>query len=196
MSTGDPRFIIPPIMSNSRWGALDGAIDVFIGALNSTPYTEHVGLVSFGSSGTWAGVFNTVSDIDQPLTENTSLIGTAMDRISSRVFNGMTTTSAGIDNGVAVLTSSLARPFAGKTIVLLTDGFPTAGRSPVLAAQDAAGREIVVHVVTFGAAGLDSAAMRDVATAGNGRYYHAPDPTTLNQAFREIALSLPVVLTE
>lgn len=196
MSSSDPRFSKPPIMSDSRWGALDDAVRVFVDALDTTPFTEHVGLVSFSSAATWAGFPNTVSDIDQPLDEDTTLITSAMDRISARVFNGMTNTSAGIDNGIVVLTDpSRARPFAVKTMVLLTDGFPTQGRSPVLAAQDAARNDIVVHVITFGA-DFNRSLMKDLAAIGNGNYYHAPDSATLNQVFREIALSLPVMLTE
>jgi hypothetical protein len=171
-------------------------VQVFVDALATTPYTEHVAFVSFASTGTYCSVSNSVSSIHQPLTADTSLVTAAIDGISSRVFNGATNTSAGIDNGVVVLTAASARPFAAKTIVLLTDGFPTQGRSPVVAAQDAAGQDIVVHVITFGVPGLDGALMRDVAAAGKGSYYHAPDSATLNDIFREIALSLPVMLTD
>lgn len=53
MSTSDWRFCQPPNMSLSRWGALSGAFDVFINALETTPQHEFVGLVSYSSTGSW-----------------------------------------------------------------------------------------------------------------------------------------------
>ncbi len=45
-------------------------------------------------------------------------------------------------------------------------------------------------------AGADQSQMQNVATATSGNHYHAPDAAALEAAFREIALTLPVVLTE
>ena len=90
---------------------------------------------------------------------------------------------------------STSRPYARKTIVILTDGYVTEGRSPVSAAQDAAQQDVVVHTVTF-SVNADQSAMRAVAAAGSGRHYHAPDAEALEQIFREIALTMLVVLTE
>ncbi len=50
MSTGDSRFCQPPNMALSRWGALSVGIDRFVAALDTTPQSEYVGLVSFASS--------------------------------------------------------------------------------------------------------------------------------------------------
>jgi Mg-chelatase subunit ChlD len=196
MSTSDPRFPLPPDMDNSRWGALYEAVEEFIDALDETPMIEQVGLVSYASQGTWAGVFNTNADINQQLTLTPSLVMTAMDVLSASVFNGNTNISAGIDNGVVALTNeATARPFAYKTMVLMTDGNWNAGRDPVLAAYDAAEEDIVIHTITF-ADQANQADMQAVAAATGGNHYHAPDAATLIAIFREIALTLPVVLTE
>ena len=50
MSTGDSRFCQPPNMAKSRWGALSIGIDRFVNALDTTPQSEHVALVSFAST--------------------------------------------------------------------------------------------------------------------------------------------------
>ena len=196
MSITDPRFLLPPIMNDSRWGTLYDAVQEFVAALDETPMIEQIGLVSYASQGTWAGVFNTDSDINQQLTLTPNLAMIAMDLISATVFNGNTNISAGIDNGVVALTNpATARPFAYKTMVLMTDGNWNAGRDPVLAAYDAAAEDIVIHTITF-ADEANQADMQAVAAATGGNHYHAPDAATLIAIFREIALTLPVVLTE
>jgi Flp pilus assembly protein TadG len=196
MSTSDPRFPLPPPSPDSRWAALSAAVDTFIDTLATTPQAEQVGLVSYGSEGTWCGIYNTASDIDQPLATDTALIHDGIQRISNRVFNGATAISAGIDNGVVVLTDpARARPYAGKTMVLLTDGSANSGRPTLDAARDAVARDIVIHTITFGA-GANQAAMEQVAALGGGKHYHAPDAQTLRDIFREIALTLPVMFTQ
>jgi Ca-activated chloride channel homolog len=204
MSTSDSRFDerprgvgrSPTYSQRSRWAALVDAVTVFNEALATTDQEEYVGLVSYASDGNWLGVWNNASDIDQHLTDDPALIDAAMDKISRRVFNGNTEISTGMDDGLRVLTdTSRARPYAVKTMIVLTDGHQNGGRSPVLAAQDAAAADITVHTITFGdGAGIDQ--MRAVADAGGGKHYHAPDEAALKAAFREIALTLPVLLTE
>jgi hypothetical protein len=183
-------------MEDSRWGELSVAVNSFLDELANTPYEEHVSLVSFASDCTWVGVHNNASDLDQSLTSDTAYVRTALSAISSRVFNGATNIAAGLDTGVLALTNpSKARPFAAKTMVLMTDGFPTAGRSTLDAARDAAAQNIVVHTVTFGAS-TDQSLMINTAAITGGKHYHAPDGARLKAIFEEIALSLPVVLTD
>jgi hypothetical protein len=55
--------------------------------------------------------------------------------------------------------------------------------------------DITVHTITFGAA-TDEPLMAQTAGAAGGRHYHAPDGAKLKSIFKEIALSLPVVLTQ
>jgi hypothetical protein len=65
----------------------------------------------------------------------------------------------------------------------------------VPAATAADGQDIIIHTVTFGD-GANQTDMQAVADATGGRHYHAPDEETLEDIFREIALTLPVLLTE
>jgi Ca-activated chloride channel homolog len=206
MSTSDPRFKEPPRgvgkpqghHQKSRWAALVDAVKVFNDALTSTEQQEYVALVSFSSDGYWAGVWNNASDIDQQLTSNPGLINAAMNKISARVFNGMTQISTGMDDAIALLTDpTRTRPFAAKTMIVLTDGNQNEGRPVLSAAEDAAAAGITVHTITFGdKSAIDETEMQNVAEAGGGNYYHAPDEAALKAAFREIALTLPVLLTE
>jgi hypothetical protein len=194
MSTSDPRFCQPPDMSLSRWGALSVAVQRFVDALEQTPQTEHVGLVSYGSNYTACSYSNTSASINCPLAEDHAAVSAAMANLSSKKFNGMTNIAAGITKGIEVLTSSAARPYAAKTIVLMSDGAYTEGPQPSLVAPDAADHDIIIHTITFGEA--NPAEMQAIADATGGNHYIAPDAQALQDIFEEIALTLPVMFTD
>ena len=196
MSTRDSRFCHPPNMVESRWAAVCAAVEGFLEELDGTPHLEHVGLVSYASDYTRCDYTNRASETNQPLTDDTDLVRNAMQAITASVFNGGTDIPAGIDQGAVALTDpATSRRFARRTMVVLTDGYATQGRSPALAAQDAQAEDIVVHTVTF-SVNADQDAMRAVSEAGHGKHYHAPDAEALEQIFREIALSMLVVFTQ
>jgi Ca-activated chloride channel homolog len=196
MSTADPRFSQPPQFPDSRWAAAAAAVDVFVDTLATLPAKEQCAVASFASDGTWIGVTNKASSLDQPLTFNAAAIKAAARGYESIIFNGMTDTAAGIDAGIAELTNAdRARPYARKTMVFLTDGFRTTGGNPVAAAEVAASRHIVIYTVTFGAA-FNQSEMVAVANATGGKHYHASDAQALSKVFREIAASSMVLLTK
>ncbi|MEX0642776.1 MAG: vWA domain-containing protein, partial [Pirellulales bacterium] len=117
-------------------------------------------------------------------------------------WNGRTNIAAGINRAVQVLTSASARPYAAKTIVLMSDGAAnepggneTAGRQAAIqAAAQAAGQDIIVHTVTYGEADPDT--MQAIADESGGNHYIAPNAQALQDIFEEIALTLPVVFTD
>jgi len=195
MYTSDPRFCQPPDMNLSRWGALSDAVQVFVDALETTPQIEHVGLVSYGSSkiGSYCGYWSQ-ADIDASLSSDTADVTAAMQDISNKTFNGATNIAAGIEHGIAVLTSADARPFAAKTMVLMSDGAYTEGAQPRYVAPQAAAENIVIHTITFGEANPDE--MQAIADATGGNHYIAPDAQALRDVFEEIALTLPVMFTD
>ncbi|MEX2092872.1 MAG: VWA domain-containing protein [Pirellulales bacterium] len=194
MSTGDSRFCQPPNMAQSRWGALSIGIDRFVDALDTTPQSEFVGLVSFGSAYTACSYSNTASDINCPLSANSAVVTSAMSTLSTKKFNGMTNIGAGITKGIEVLTGPSARPYAAKTMVLMSDGAYTAGTRPSLVAPQAAAQDIIIHTITYGEA--DPAEMKAISDATGGNNYIAPNAQALQDAFEEIALTLPVVFTD
>lgn len=185
----------PPHPTRSRWGALHTAVDGFIDELDDTPQQEQCALVTYSSAGTECGITFTTSDINVPLSLTYGSIRSEMDRLSSRPVKGFTAISAGLDNGNVVLSSARARPFALKSIVLMTDGLHNRGREPILSAREAAARNIVINTVTF-SDDADIARMRAVAEATGGRHFHAPNARALEEIFREIAKTLPVLTTE
>jgi Mg-chelatase subunit ChlD len=80
-------------------------------------------------------------------------------------------------------------------MVVMTDGRHNTGTEPVVAARRAATENITIHTVTF-SEDADFARMRAVADATGGQHFHAPDADALEQIFREIASTLPVMITE
>jgi hypothetical protein len=197
MSTSDPRFSQPPL-PDSRWIGLQSAVSEFVSTLQETDQVEWLGLVSYASNYDRFGVHNLESEVNQPLTETHSLVNNQMAAISSTVFNGMTYISAGLNEGVAALfDSATSRPFASKTIVLMTDGIPNPGtpEEVLYSAQAAVDLNVKIYTVTFGTAS-DQSLMRDVAEIGGGEHYHAADTAELRAVFRTIARTIPLTFTE
>lgn len=185
----------PPHPTLSRWGALSIAVAAFLDELENTNQDEHVALVSYSSDHTECGRDYRISEINSDLVRDYAVIRNEMGRIGSAPVKGFTAISAGIDDGVRVLTGPNVRPYAVPTMVLMTDGIQNRGREAVLAARDAADQGIVIHTITFSDE-ADIARMEDVANATGGRHFHAEDQAELIRVFREIAATLPVMLTQ
>jgi Ca-activated chloride channel homolog len=179
----------------SRWGALATALDSFLVELDKTKQKETCALVSYSSDTTECGNTYKISTIDADLSQDYSPIRSKMTAMSSKPVKGRTAISAGIDNGIKVLTGTKTRPFAVKTMVLMTDGIHNTGPEPVLSAQVAAQKDIVIYTVTF-SDDADINRMKAVAAATGGLHFHADDRAELVSVFKEIAATLPVMLTE
>ena len=184
-----------PHPTKSRWGALATAVEAFLVELDKTVQKEHVGLVSYSSDTTECNNTYKISTIDSALVENYAAIRNEINRMGSKPVKGRTAISAGLDNGIKVLTGTRVRPFAVKTIILMTDGIHNLGPEPIISARNAASQDIVVHTITF-SNDADIRRMRDVAAAAGGRHFHAPNAQELVKIFKEIAATLPVLLTE
>lgn len=185
----------PPDPTRSRWGALHTSVNAFLDELDKTSQDEHVGLVSYSSNITQCGYKYNISDINSDLVADYSVIRSTMNALSSKPVKGNTAISAGIDDGIKVLTGKKIRPYAVKTMILMTDGIHNLGPEPVISARNAAKKDIVIHTITF-SSDADIKRMEDVAAATGGRHYHAPTAADLTRIFKEIASTLPVLLTD
>jgi Ca-activated chloride channel family protein len=212
MPTSDPRFCQPPNMALSRWGALSVAVQRFVDALAQTPQSEYVALASFagGSNGassyTACSYTSATSEINCGLASNTAAVTSAMGTLSTKKWNGRTNIAAGINRGIQALTSGSARPYAAKTMVLMSDGAANepgncsavgcsqAFQAAIDKAVQAHDQNIIIHTITYGEA--DPGLMQDIAEATGGKNYVAPDAQSLQDIFEEIALTLPVMFTD
>ena len=108
---------------------------------------------------------------------------------------GFTNISGGIDAGGSIMARGRSRDFVERTMIVLTDGLQNRGRPASLAATDQAALGTTIHAITFGQ-DADQASMRDVATIGKGRFFHADNGAQLRKVFTEIALTLSTIITE
>ncbi len=175
---GDP---VPP---NSRWLDLVNAVNGFLVELENTPQDEYVSLATFSSS----------ARLDEGMTLNYNDIRTSVDGITQQFNGGATNIGQGMQESIDVLTDG-SRPFAARTIVIMTDGIWNRGPNPITIAQQARAQGITVHAVTFSGE-ADQNTMRQVAEAGGGKYWHAPTGAALLAVFREIANNNPTLLTD
>ena len=169
---------------HSRWAMLADAVNAFLNVLESTDQEELVSLTTFSSS----------ASQDLPLQQTYGPIRSAVAGINP---NGSTAIGKGLQTGLPPIIDGMdARPFAAKTIVVLTDGQNNVDPTPqTVAAGLVAGHNVTIHTVTF-TTGADQSAMEAVADAGHGRHYHANDGQRLREIFEEIANNLPTILTE
>ncbi len=176
---GDP---VPP---NSRWQDAIDATQVLLNMLNTSPGREFISLVTYSDSGR----------IDTPLSENTADVLSAMTTYSTAFEGGGTNISGGLAAAAAELSSTSARKFSSKVVIILTDGKVSEGPNPVGVAANLANDGILVITVTFSSE-ADQALMSRVANSGNGFHRHADVKEELQAVFLEISQKLPTLLTQ
>jgi hypothetical protein len=184
-----------PPNAKSRWVALDVAVNSFLDDLQATPQKEFVAMVSYGSNEVACGITYHVSDINSDLVADYTPIRSELKRIGSKPIQGHTAIGDGLADGIKVLTGARARPFAVKTIILMTDGLQNQGTPAIDVARQAFAQHIIVHTITFSDE-ADQQKMIDVAKAAGGQHFHAPTGEELKKIFQEIASSLPVLTTQ
>lgn len=200
-SSGTSAYLAPPHSTGSRWAKLARAIETFISTLGTVQYPPQVALV------TWASTFSQTSfetqqtgiiwnavERDVSLGQSFEAIQNVIDRRGGNPMLGGTNLSAGIDEAAQLL-SSQGSPDARKAMIVMTDGQWNRGRDPLEAALDAKALGIAIHTITF-LDKADQSTMEQVAIAAGGRHFHASNSTELNAIFKELALMLPVALTQ
>jgi len=169
----------------SRWLDLVAAVNVFIGELNSSPQDEYMSLVTY----------STTAQIEVDLTNNYSAVPTAMDAYTQSLNAGKTNIHAGIAAGLNTLADpGFARIYAAKVIIVLTDGNRNEGPNPTTIAATAFGDGVTIFTVTF-SNDANQPSMVNVADDGGGKHFFAATSSDLANVFRDIAKSLPTLLT-
>lgn len=168
----------------SRWYFLTLGVNAFFNVLDTTDQEEYVSTVMFATD----------AELETELALDYAPI---RNLVNVTYPNGATAIGRGIQEGIpSIMTAAMARPFAAKTIVILTDGINNQNPDPEsVVAQMVQQYNITVHTVTF-TAGTDQDSMASLAQAGGGRHYHADEGEDLVSIFEEIANNLPTILTE
>lgn len=168
---------------HSRWAGLIQGVNAFLDVLDDTDQEELVSLTTF----------DTNARLNLSLMLNYTSIRSFVD---TKYPGGSTGIGLGINAGIpSIMTASNARPYAAKTIVVLTDGQNNQNPTPQTAAQNMVNQyNIVLHTVTF-TPEADKAAMAQTAQIGGGKHYHGDIGNDLVTIFEEIANNLPTILT-
>lgn len=165
------------------WEDLVEAVNAFLDVLDLTSQEEQVSVASYSS---WAS-------LDCWLEKEHDIVRTTVDGLST---GGSTAIGKGMQEGIQALLDSAARPYAAKTMVVMTDGIHNSGTYPDTVATSLVGSyNLTIHTVTFGE-GADQALMQTVANIGGGKHYHASSGDELVSIFEEIANNLPTILTQ
>lgn len=199
------NMLSPPHPTHSRWAALNGAVNEFLTETGTANPKPRSALVTWGSSYTMPIAPNTVysaasTDLGLPSSNcfnfdnNVADVRNLLAARGTQPVMGGTNLSAGLDQAVAVLTGNNSNAFSNKVIILMTDGEWNAGRDPVQAAYDARAQGMIVHCVSM--LTQNQTVLQQVAQITGGRYYQTANEAELRTAFRELARSLPVVLTD
>lgn len=197
------NHLSPPHPTNSRWAVLSRAIGDFFNEVQSFNPPPFVSLVTWGSDYTMPISPSTVYpasrlDIALPSVNNfaaqRTLITNRITQLGTQPMMGGTNLSSGLDQAVAHITSQNARTLTNKVVVLFTDGMWNAGRSPILAAQDARNAGVIVHTVSVITGAQPD--LQQVAAITGGMSFTTQNETQLRAAFREIAASLQIVMIE
>jgi len=168
---------------STPWQDLVAAVDAFLNVLDQTPQNEQVSIASYSRSGT----------LDHWLTHDFQAIRSELNSLRT---GGSTGIGNGMNEGKRVFDHQNARPFASKTMVVMTDGIHNSGVNPdTVASQLMSAYNMNIQTVTFGS-GANQSTMRTVATIGQGKHYHADSGQQLINAFEEIANNLPTILTK
>lgn len=175
-----------PAPPASRWQDLLAGVATFNNVLSNSYSNEHIALVTYNQSA--------IRDLNLTADFNAAL--TAMDTYTQSLCSGATNIGSGIYEAMNALDAGgYSRPWAAKVIVVMTDGIHNVGSNPEWAASDAFDAGVTVYTITFSAE-ADQYRMAQVAKNGGGKHFHANDAASLQQAFTDIARSLPTLLTE
>lgn len=194
----------PPHPTNSRWAVLARAVDDFLNIAKDLSPQPYVGLTTWASD--YEMPINPYTDFDAATKDvslpQTSAFQAQMVNVQNKIKNlgkkpmmGGTNLSAGLDLAVNQLNSGGGcRNLSNKVVILLTDGQWNEGRDPVLAAQDASKKGIVVHTISM--LTNTQTVLATVANKTGGKSYTTTNETELRNAFKEIAAGLQVVMVE
>ena len=170
-------------MTGQKIRDLKDAVSIFLAILEATPSDERVSLASY----------STTSLKDLAMTSN---LGSVRARVNAYEAGGFTAIGQGLQVGINSLhRDSSSRPFAEKTIVLMTDGIENRNPPVETIVPQAIARGYTIHTVTFGA-NADRALMQRVADATGGTHRFAATGSDLREAFREIARTLAVLMID
>ena len=191
-------YLRPPIQ-DSRWAALENAVNAFLDEMALNKKKENVAMVSYSSNwgphrfwGKWYSAKEV--QVDSNFTTNYPVMRTALNRLGDRPVIGATAISSGIDEARSLFKRNGRNSASEKIVILMTDGEWNVGYNPVQAAEKAAAEQIKIYTISFGK-NAGGPVMKAIADRTHGDFYSAATAAELEQAFRDIARSIGLTFT-
>ncbi|MBB3207120.1 Flp pilus assembly protein TadG [Rhodopirellula rubra] len=177
---GDPA---PP---NSRWLDVIASVQSFKNYLEASPQKEKLSVSTYSDT----------TSTEQILTFDYQHILDGLGQHTGQFNGGGTAIGKGLQEGLAAITdASVARPYAVKVMILLTDGIHNTGTSPESVSWSLKNAGVTLFTITFSnEAGQNR--MKNLAENCGGLHFHAVDATQLTTAFEDIARRLPSLMTQ
>ncbi|WP_404310759.1 vWA domain-containing protein [Neorhodopirellula lusitana] len=176
---GDP---VPP---NSRWLDMVASVQSFNQYLTDSPQIEQLSLSTYSH----------ITSTEQKLTYDYPQVIDGLNTISAFFDGGGTAIGQGMREGLGALNDeSVARPYAVKVMILLSDGIHNYGSSPESAVNQMQNSGATLFAITFSNE-ADQGRMQQLAESCGGTHFHAVDAAQLTQAFQDIAKRLPSLMT-
>lgn len=166
-----------------RIDSLKDSVSIFINEIEASSPNTRISLVSYSTDSTTD--IGLTAELEQIVSEANAFVPDGFTNIFEALRDGSDTLL--VENG--------ARAAADKVIILMTDGNFNVGGNPIPSANRAVERGHVIHTITF-SSGANQGIMQTVARIGQGDHIHADNGDDLAAAFRDIARSLAVRLTE
>lgn len=174
---------VPP---QARWLDLVAALGTFQSEMDNSSLDDQVTLT----------LYNDEANTPVALTSDYDQIFSALDTVSYNFIEGGTNIGGGMNLGAdSIAGTGMGRSFASKVAIVMTDGIHNFGTSPGAAANALQSRGITVYTVTFSNE-ANQTAMQNVADKCGGEHFHATTGVQLQQAFRDIARSLPNLIVK
>lgn len=194
------NYYLRPPVANSRWEALENAVNAFLDEMDLKKKKENVAMVSYssdwGPSRFWNKWYSAKEvQVDSNFTSAYPSMRNALSRLGDKAMIGGTAISSGIDEARELFKKNGRKFSAEKIIILMTDGEWNVGYNPVVAADKAAKEGIKIYTVSFGK-NAGGPVMKAIADKTHGDYYSALTAAQLEQAFRDIARSIGLTFTQ
>lgn len=179
-------LVLPlPMPWNARWQTAKSGIQEVLATFRESAAQERVAFTTF----------NNVSLLNLPLSSDYLAIESALAIHSTAYLGGLSSLADGMNSAITMLSSTgMARPYACRVILLVSDGNENFGVGAINIARQAARANIMVYTISVGS-DANSRLMQDLASIGHGRYLHATTPGEFVQAIEEVDRHLPILIT-
>lgn len=173
---------LPP---DTRYRVAQTGLTAILDLFDSSPQQESVCLATFANLA--------MGDVE--LTQNYTSTRSKLQSYGDYSTGGQSSIADGIQNGLNLLSNEdLARPWASRVMLLISDGRKTFGGNPLTVAQAAAEEYVMIYTISLSSE-ADQSLMTAIAETTRGEHFHVTDASQFRPIMEEISRRLPILIT-